>query len=164
MMRLLYWLVLPPIGATTLSPLATQYLNAAYQATDCSTPVSVQQITDWTERFNQILKNGVADLPGVIYMDMWKPMNDAVADPIKYGLVNVSESACINTIPTSSGVFCTQATLAAPDAAQTWLWSDSFHPTPRGHQIISDLALRLLEPIAMKKQKAFIAFCLGPLQ
>lgn len=134
------------------TPFATQYLDATYQATDCSTPVSAQQITDWTKRFNQILKNGVADLPGVIYMDMWKPVNNAVADPTKYGLVNVNESACVNTIPTSSGVFCTQATLAAPNAAQTWLWSDSFHPTPRGHQIISDVALRVLEPVAIKTQ------------
>ena len=134
------------------NPFATQYLDAAYQATDCSTPVSAQQITDWTLRFNQILKDGVSNLPGVTYMDMWKPVNDAIADPAKYGLVNVNESACVNTLPTSSGVFCTQDTLAAPDAAQTWLWSDSFHPTPRGHQIVSDVALKLLEPIAMKNQ------------
>ena len=134
------------------NPFATHYLNPEYQATACHTPVSAQQITDWTTRFNQILEAGVAGLPGVIYMDMWKAMNDAIADPAKYGLVNVSETACINTKPTSSGVFCTQATLAAPDAAQTWLWSDSFHPTPRGHQIISDLALGLLEPVVMKTQ------------
>ncbi len=134
------------------TPFATQYLDAAYQATNCSTPVNAQQITDWTKRFNQILKSGVADLPDVIYMGMWKPMNDAIANPTKYGLVNVSKSACVNTKPTSSGVFCTQATLATSDAARTWLWSDSFHPTPRGHQIISDLALRLLEPVAMKTQ------------
>lgn len=136
----------------TNTPFATTYLNAAYQATDCSTPVSAQQITNWTKRFNQILKNGVAQLPGVIYMNMWKPMNDAIANPTQYSLANVNKAACINTKPTSSGVFCTQSTLAASDAAQTWLWSDSFHPTPRGHQIMSDLALSLLEPVAMKAQ------------
>lgn len=134
------------------NPFASQYLSAEYQSTDCSTPVSAQQITDWTKSFNLILRNGVADLPGVIYMDMWKPMEDAIVNPTKYNLVNVSEAACTNTTPTTSGVFCTQATLAAPDAARTWLWSDSFHPTPRGHQLISDLALRLLEPVVMKQQ------------
>lgn len=136
----------------TNTPFANTYLDAAYQATNCATPVSAQQITEWTNTFNQILKNELAQLPSVTYMDMWKPMNDAITEPTKYSLANVHETACINTKPTSSGVFCTQSTLAAPNAAQTWLWSDSFHPTPRGHQIISDLALSLLEPVTMKAQ------------
>lgn len=138
------------------TPFGIQYLDDAYQATDCATPVSAKQITDWTKSFNLILKNGVANLPGVIYMDMWKPVQDASINPSKYNLVNVRQAACINTIPTTSGVFCTKATLAAPDAAQTWLWSDSFHPTPRGHHMISDLALRLLEPVTMKAQQVFV--------
>ena len=51
---------------------------------------------------------------------------------------------------TSSATFCTRQTLAAPDADQTYFWSDAFHPTPRGHQLLSDRALELLRPVARK--------------
>jgi phospholipase/lecithinase/hemolysin len=129
------------------NPFARYYLSAAYQSKGCSIPVPASQITAWTAQFNQILASGLAGLPGVVYMDGSSALADAIANPSRYGLVNTTDPACTNKTPTTSAVFCTGATLAAPDAAQTYMWSDAFHPTPRGHQILSDLALNLLKPL-----------------
>jgi outer membrane lipase/esterase len=121
-------------------------LSDVYQSTQCFTKVPASQVTAWTNQFNQILKSGVAGMSNVVYMDAAADFADAVANLSKYGLVNVTAPACT----VSSAAFCTAATIAAPDAAQTWLWSDAFHPTPRGHQIFSDAALNLLKATTKK--------------
>ena len=95
-----------------------------------------QQVLDWTAQFNQIVKDGVAGMAGVVLIDSGEPINDAIANPAKYGLVDVRKPGC------------TKATLAAPDADQTYLWSDAFHLSPRGHKIVSDLALGRLDGVA----------------
>ncbi|MDM0111697.1 SGNH/GDSL hydrolase family protein [Variovorax sp. J22R133] len=128
------------------NPFGAYYLSSAYQATGCYTPVPASQITAWTTTFNRILKAGIAGLSGVTYLDIAPEMADAVANPGKFGLVNVTAPACVP----SSAAFCTSATLVAPDAAQTYLWSDAFHPTPRGHKIFSDAALNLLKSTTKK--------------
>ena len=137
-------------GDWSSNPFASYYLSDAYQATGCYTPVPPAQISAWTEQFNRILSDGVAGLPGVVYLDPASVFGPVLADPARYGLVNVSQPACTNTQPTSSATFCTRQTLAAPDADQTYFWSDAFHPTPRGHQLLSDRALELLRPVARK--------------
>lgn len=127
------------------NPFGQHYLSAAYQATGCYTSVTPEQIGQWTTRFNSILRDGVAGLAGVMYLDTGSAFADVLANPQKYGLVNTQAPACKNTMPTSSASFCTAATLVAPDAAQTYFWSDAFHPTPRGHKILSDSAISLLD-------------------
>jgi outer membrane lipase/esterase len=130
------------------NPFGQYYLSDAYQdqAGKCFTKVPPSQVTAWTSQFNQILKNGIAGMSNVVYMDASAAFADAVANPSKYGLVNVTAPACT----VSSAAFCTAATITAPDAAQTWLWSDAFHPTPRGHKIFSDAALNLLKATTKK--------------
>ncbi|MBS0338893.1 MAG: SGNH/GDSL hydrolase family protein [Proteobacteria bacterium] len=130
------------------NPFGQYYLSAAYQATGCYTPVTATQIGEWTARFNQILHDGVAGLAGVVYLDTGNAFADVLANPQKYGLVNTQAPACNNTTPTSSASYCTASTLVAPDAAQTYFWSDAFHPTPRGHKILSDAAISLLDQTA----------------
>ena len=133
------------------TPFAAYYLSDAYQASGCYTRVAAQQVNDWTAQFNQIVKDGVAGLAGVVSIDSDASINDAIANPGKYGLVDVRQPGCSNTTPTASATFCTKATLAAPDADQTYLWSDSFHLSPRGHKIVSDLALGRLDSVAWRK-------------
>ena len=84
-----------------------------------------QQVLDWTAQFNQIVKDGVAGMAGVVLIDSGEPINDAIANPAKYGLVDVRKPGCTKTTPTASATFCTKATLAAPDADQTYLWSEA---------------------------------------
>ena len=135
----------------TTTPFAAYYLSEAYQASGCYTKVTPQQVRDWTSQFNQIVRDGVSGMAGVVYVEPDGLLNDAMDNPGKYGLVDVRRPACTNTTPTSSAVFCTKATLAAPDADQTYLWSDSFHLSPRGHKIVSDLALGRLDSVAWRK-------------
>jgi phospholipase/lecithinase/hemolysin len=110
--------------------------------------VAPQQVLDWTAQFNQIVKDGVAGMAGVVLIDSGEPINDAIANPAKYGLVDVRKPGCTKTTPTASATFCTKATLAAHDSDQTYLWSDAFHLSPRGHKIVSDLALGRLDGVA----------------
>ncbi|WP_179402236.1 SGNH/GDSL hydrolase family protein [Burkholderia guangdongensis] len=131
-------------GDWSVNPFGRQYLSSAYQSTGCYTPVPASQISAWTTQFDQILSAGVANLPGVIYLDTSAVFGDVIANPANYGFVNVTDPACNNTTPTNSAVFCTDATLVSPNATQTYFWSDAFHPTPHGHAILSDRALALL--------------------
>jgi len=136
------------VGASDWSsnPFARHYLSEAYQRENCATPVGAAMVTAWTHLFNSTLRAGIADLQGVIYLNPSAVFSDMLANPQRYGLVNTTEAACTNTTPSSSATFCTAATLAAPDAAQTWFWSDAFHPTPRAHRALAEHALQALEP------------------
>jgi len=127
------------------NPFGRYYLSDAYQAKGCSSPVPAARITAWTARFNSILRDGLAGVQGALYFETDSAFADAIADPQAYGLVNIDTPACTNVTPGNSATFCTAATLAAPDAAQTYLWSDAFHPTPRGHAILAAHALTLLD-------------------
>lgn len=126
------------------NPFARQYLASAYQAKGCYAPVPAAQITEWTAQFNAIVSQGVTGIPGVVYVDLSSTLSAVVANPSAFGFTNVTDQACNNTLPTTSAVFCTTGTIVDPNAAQTYLFSDSFHPTPHGHQILSDAALAAL--------------------
>ena len=132
-------------GNPIVSPFSRHYGSPEYQATGCYTPVTAEQVNAWTSQFNAILKSGLAPLPGVVLLDTGSLWSEVQANPARHGLVNLTDPACVGTRPINSAAFCTAATLAAPDAAQTWFWADSSHPTPRGHQILSDHALALLK-------------------
>ncbi|HPO17944.1 MAG TPA: SGNH/GDSL hydrolase family protein [Rubrivivax sp.] len=130
------------------TPFAGHYLSEAYQASGCYTRVTPQQVRDWTNQFNQIVRDGLSGLAGVVFVDASDLTQQAIGNPRKYGLADVAQPGCANTTPTSSAVFCTRATLAAPDADQTYLWSDSFHLSPRGHKMLSDLVQGRLDSVA----------------
>lgn len=132
----------------SVNPFGLKYLTSSYQSTGCIAPVPAAQITAWTSQFNKILSDGVDGLPGVVYVDAAKAFVDVVANPGHYGFTNVTDSACTNTTPTNSAVYCTENTIVSPNGGQTYFWSDSFHPTPHGHQVLSDLTLTLLQPVA----------------
>lgn len=64
-----------------------------------------------------------------------------ISSPSSFGLTNVTQASC----PSSGGFpACTDAALdAAPPAGlaagwwKTWYFSDEFHPTPRGHELLA---------------------------
>ncbi len=89
---------------------------------------------------------------GVATVDFYKAFNDQVATLARYGLTNVKDTACPATgvgsdgLPTYSFPSCTDAALGAdPRAAgnanwyKSWAFSDGFHPTPYGHQLLAQL-------------------------
>lgn len=132
----------------TDAPFGRKYLAASELATGCSQSFAPGQVKEWTASFNRTLADGVGHMPGVVVLDFASPVNAVLADPGRFGITNATEPACTNKRPTTSAVFCTGETLAAPDAGSTYLWSDTFHPGPRLHGLIADEALRLLEPVA----------------
>jgi len=132
------------------NPFARHYLADAYQREKCTTPTPAHQVTAWTQQFNAILRAGIADLHGVLYLEPSTVFADMLAHPQRYGLVNTTDAACTNTRPSNSATFCSAATLAAPDADQTWFWSDAFHPTPRAHRALAEHALHMLAPWARR--------------
>ena len=138
-------------GDWSSNPFGAYYLSDAYQASGCYTSVPAAQITGWTTSFNNTVRSALSTMSGVVFLDINQPLGAAAANPSSYGLVNVTEPACNNTVPSTSAVFCTTATMVAPNADQTYLYSDSFHPSPRGHKILSNSALSLLGTVAVAR-------------
>lgn len=92
--------------------------------------------------FNSTLEAGLASLHvDIIPMNVNGLLNEVIANPAAFGFTNVTMPACT----TASSIMCTPATLVAPNAAQAYLFADSVHPTPAGHQIIADYALSIIE-------------------
>jgi phospholipase/lecithinase/hemolysin len=111
----------------------------------------------WVEAFNAELARRFAGNGRVAIVDFYKAFNDQVATPAQYGLTNVKDTACPATgvgsdgLPSYSFPTCTDASLAAdPRAAgnanwyKSWAFSDGFHPTPYGHQLLAQLIAKTL--------------------
>jgi outer membrane lipase/esterase len=66
---------------------------------------------------------------------------EMIADPGAFGFTNVTSPACT----TASSLQCTSATLVAPNAAQTYLFADSIHPTPVAHAVMAQVVASMIE-------------------
>lgn len=138
-------IVLISQGNSIVSPFWRYYGSPEYQAKGCYTPVPPRQMDAWAMQFNTIVRDAVANMPEVVYVDAQTTWGAVQANPARYGITNLTDTACINTKLTTSATFCTRATMVTPAADQTYFWSDSFHPTPRGHQILSNQVLEQLK-------------------
>ncbi len=114
----------------------------------------------WVEAFNARLASKVAGDKRVVLVDFYTAFNDQIANPAQYGLTNVTTPACPITGKGSDGLpsynfqTCTAAALSAmtPPAGatgganwwQTYAFSDGFHPTPLGYQLLSQLVSKSL--------------------
>ena len=114
----------------------------------------------WVEAFNSRLATLVANDKRVVLVDFYTAFNDQIANPAQYGLTNVTTPACPITGMGSDGLplynfqTCTAAALSAmtPPAGatggsnwwQTYGFSDGFHPTPLGYQLLSQLVAKSL--------------------
>jgi phospholipase/lecithinase/hemolysin len=114
----------------------------------------------WVEAFNSRLATLVANDKRIVLVDFYTAFNDQIANPAEYGLTNVTTPACPITGMGSDGLplynfqTCTAAALSAmtPPAGatggsnwwQTYAFSDGFHPTPLGYQLMSQLVAKSL--------------------
>ncbi len=110
------------------------------------------------QAFNQQLANKFAGDSRVVIVDFYTNFNDEVANPAQYGLTNVKTPACPVTgvgsdgLPSYNFQTCTAAALSAnppagqssPDWWKRYAFSDGFHPTPYGYQLMSQLVSRSL--------------------
>jgi phospholipase/lecithinase/hemolysin len=112
----------------------------------------------WVQAFNQQLAQRFANEKRVAVVDFYSNFNDEVANPAQYGLVDAKTPVCPVTgigsdgLPTYNFETCTASALSAnPPAGQLdpnwwtrYAFSDGFHPTPYGHQLMSQLVVRSL--------------------
>lgn len=114
----------------------------------------------WVEAFNKQLAARFAGNSKVVVVDFYTSLNDQVAHPEQFSLTNAKNTVCPITgvggdgLPTYTFPTCTAAALSAmaPPAGatggadwwKTYAFSDSFHPTPYGHQLLGQLVSRSL--------------------
>jgi phospholipase/lecithinase/hemolysin len=115
----------------------------------------------WIEAFNQRLAQNVASDSRVAVVDFFTSFDDQVRNPEQFGLTNVKTPACPITgvggdgLPTYNFQTCTAAALSAQtppadstDKSANWwkayAFSDGFHPTPYGYQLLGQLVARSL--------------------
>jgi outer membrane lipase/esterase len=88
-------------------------------------------ITGLVLTYNGILNAGLGGKTGIISVDTFGLNNEILANPSLYGFTNVTDRACGAT----PSLFCTPASLVAPNANQTYLFADGVHPTGAGHAL-----------------------------
>ena len=112
----------------------------------------------WIKAFNTELATKFAGNTNVVVVDAYTFLNDEVAHPAQFGLTNATTPACPITgvgsdgLPTYTFSTCSDAALSAapptgvtdPDWWKTYLFSDSFHPTPLQHLLLAELISRSL--------------------
>lgn len=89
--------------------------------------------------FNTQLQTGLAGNTNVLLVDAYTVGRDQIANPVQYGLTNVTGTAC-DLSPAknilSSSLVCNPTNLTA-GVVDKYQFSDTVHPTPYGHQLIS---------------------------
>lgn len=66
---------------------------------------------------------------------------EIMANPGRYGLLNVSSPACL--VPSS--LICTDASLVSPSAANTYFFADGVHPTGTVHAMLAQYAAAVID-------------------
>ena len=135
----------------TLTPRFRQVLAQVALANGDVAAAQLQAaIRQWIDAFNTQLEARIGTDNRVALVDFNADFTDEVQNPARYGLTNATQSACeVAGIPSIQS--CTSAALDANPPAglragwwQTWAFSDSFHPTPLGHQLLADSVFRAL--------------------
>jgi len=89
-------------------------------------PTGQAGLTALSEAFNTILNSGLGVIgTNIIPVNLFSLVHEVAAAPQAYGFTNATTPACT----TASSLNCTPATLVAPNAASTYLFADSVHPT-----------------------------------
>ena len=141
------------------TPRLQQLLGGIAASTGPEASAQVQGLVKaWVEAFNDKLSANFVENDKVVVVDFYTSLNDQVANPAQFALTNAKSTACPITgvgedgLPTYTFPTCTAAALSAmtPPAGatggadwwKTYAFSDSFHPTPYGHQLLSQLVAR----------------------
>jgi outer membrane lipase/esterase len=118
-------------------------------------------IKSWVQVFNAQLATKFAGNANVVLVDFYTNFNDQIANPAQYGLTNVKVPACPSIGLAADGLpdygspaTCTSTALSAlppPTGAtgganwwKTYAFSDGFHPTIYGYQLLAQLVTKSL--------------------
>ena len=117
-------------------------------------------IKSWIEAYNRQLASRFAGNANVLVVDFYSNFNDQIANPAQYGLTNVKTPACpaigrgSDNLPEYNTATCTFASLSAQtpppgsngqaDWWRSYAFSDGFHPTAYGYQLMAQMVTRSL--------------------
>jgi hypothetical protein len=114
-------------------------------------------IRQWVGAFNAQLGSKFNGVSSVAIVDFFAIFNDQVTNPSKYGFTNAKDTACPVTgvgsdgLPSYTFPTCTATALSAKpptggtaDWWKTYIFSDSFHPTPKGHELMAGEVLKAI--------------------
>lgn len=158
-----------------VAALALVSANSGGGSTGAAAAATVQNLAQtWVKAYNARLDAQLAAYDSKVkVVDFYKGFNDEMADPLQYGLNNVTASVCdqvyavANSYTPSVGSAgttalgnaavvsaCTDAAASAitptvgGDGTSNWwrkyLFADYFHPTPYGHQLLAQLVAKRL--------------------
>lgn len=112
------------------------------------------QVRGWIATFNSDLAKLATGDSRVVVVDYASDFTAQNTTPAAYGLTNASEAACPLNVDFPQ---CTDAALdAAPSAGltagwwKTWLYSDRFHPSPRGHELMAAVVMRAIQAVGWR--------------
>jgi outer membrane lipase/esterase len=89
-------------------------------------PAGQAAFTALSQAFNTILNSGLGVIgSNIVPVNLFSLIHEVAASPQAYGFTNATTPACT----TASSLNCTPATLVTPNAASTYLFADSVHPT-----------------------------------
>ncbi|MFM2067909.1 MAG: hypothetical protein RLZZ584_2818 [Pseudomonadota bacterium] len=141
------------VPGITHTPRFQQVLGGVAASQGAPVAAQLEGVFDgWIQAFNTQLAKRASGNARVVLVDGYTTFNQQIADKAQFALQNVTTPACPATGTDASGLFtydfptCTDAALSAmtPPAGATggadwwksYLFSDSFHPTPYGHQLV----------------------------
>ena len=140
----------------TLTPRFRAVLTGVAAATNAATAQALQgAIRQWIGAFNARLASRFAGDSRVAVVPFFADFSDEVNNPSSYQLSNVTDAACpvvglgSDGLPSYSFPTCTSAALDAlpgktPGCWKSYAFSDGFHPTPFGHQLLAASVSRAL--------------------
>lgn len=140
----------------TLTPRFKAVLAGVAASANAATAQALQAgIQQWIGAFNSRLQSRFAGETRVAVVPFNADFTDQVNNPGAYQISNVTDTACPVTgvgsdgLPSYNFLTCTSAALDAtagktPGWWKTYAFSDGFHPTPYGHQLLAASVSRAL--------------------
>ncbi len=115
-----------------------------------SQPAEIRGLIDaMVTAFNAQLAAQLAGVPGVVVGDVYAESKAQIANPAQYGLTNVTTPACgpnaLSSSPLTPGtsLICNASNQISGDVSR-YFFADDVHPTPYGHQLLSQFASKLM--------------------
>jgi len=134
----------------TVTPRFRAVLGAVAASTSPEQAAALQAgIRQWLGAFNGQLAALAAGDARVAVVDFYSTLNGQLANPAPNGLSNTTDAACpvvgagADGLPAYDFATCTSANLDAqagksPGWWRSYAFSDGFHPTPRGHELMAE--------------------------
>lgn len=106
--------------------------------------------TSLTKVFNDQLAANIKKMP-ILFVDTFTQSQLQLSNPGAYGISNTTSMACVEGVPpnnfflNNSSLGCSLATLIPNVDTSRYFYADGVHPTPYGHQLLSNYFLTTLD-------------------